>query len=236
MRKQKKGSKWLLIVEGNEDLKSYKKYLGKSGVDRDDFAVVPASGKDRVCDAAQWEHNEELWTTLRHNLAGRDFAGIILLVDSDTNSASAFDKYGRSQNLKYVNPPPEKTQKENFWQLDELEGIKLFPILGIAVPMGSAGCLETELLVAYGFPIEGQPEYASLVEIIKKASNEWKVPKLGNGNDWWEENTKAKMDKFIYHSLKGGFSAVDQKTPDPPQEPNVIRHIKAAMASCEPKK
>jgi len=230
MSKRHSQYKWLLIVEGNTDCSTYEGLLGKSKVTNDEFRVVVGGGKPRLCNASQWEHNIELWNIVQNDLGRIVFRGIILLVDSDVDSATVFDCYERNSKLQYVKPLQPKIKKEQFWHLDTLDGTNQIPILGISVPMESAGCLETVLLKSYGFLVEGQAEYTSLVEIVKKVSNEWKVPKLGNDKDWWEDNTKAKMDKFIYLALLRGFHAVQQK-PAVPEEPVVIQHIKAAMNS-----
>jgi hypothetical protein len=94
--------------------------------------------------------------------------------------------------------------------------------------MNSSGCLETDLLDSYGFPKEGQPEYENVVDAIQKASVYWQIPKHGDGKDWWVENKKAKLDKFIYSALSHGFKVSGEK-PTLPTEPKVIQNIKATI-------
>ncbi|MDR1216991.1 MAG: hypothetical protein LBJ99_00200, partial [Oscillospiraceae bacterium] len=67
-----------------------------------------------------------------------------------------------------------------------------------------------------------------LVGIIQKSSTEWKIPKHGDGKDWWVENQKAKIDKFIYSALSHGFEVSGEK-PHLPNEPAVICNIRAAI-------
>jgi len=79
-----------------------------------------------------------------------------------------------------------------------------------------------------GFPVEGQSEYASVVDAIKKASYHWQIPLHGDGKKWWEINQRAKLDKFIYAAFRRGFE-VSKKTPTLPNEPDVIKNIKATI-------
>jgi hypothetical protein len=88
--------------------------------------------------------------------------------------------------------------------------------------------LETELLESFGFPIKGQDEYKTLVDLIKGTSNHWGMPPMPGGGNWWDENEKAKMDKFIYISLNNGFNAC-YKNPTISNEPDVIKNIKSVM-------
>ena len=99
---------------------------------------------------------------------------------------------------------------------------------GINIPRDDTGCLETELLASYGFPVKSQDEYESLIDIIKRATTIWGIPDNKDGNPWWGINEKAKMDKFIYAALRHGFKVVD-KTPPLPKEPDVIENIRIAM-------
>jgi hypothetical protein len=185
----------------------------------------------------------DLFRTLQNDLGRTSFKGVILVVDADTCAQNAFMTYKRHMNFDYVGNRPCKIKKgDAFWHLDTLCGIKEIPIFGISVPMAESGCLETDLLSSYGFPNDGQQEYAILVEIIKKTSNIWNVHKRDYGKsyrvankrkyaeEWWIENKKAKLDKFIYSALSSGFD-VCRLTPVLPKEPDVISHIKSAMAT-----
>ena len=221
--------KWLFVVEGNTDRSTYEGLMSRFGISRNDFCIVKGGGKYRLCNTAQWECNPCLWGSLTNDLGRSDFIGIILFADSDTDYKPVFGGYERNSNLRYVEQVQSKIQYEHFWQLDMLDGVRHIPILGIAVPTGSNGCLETVLLESYGIPLEGQTEYTSLVEIIKRVSNEWRVSKLDNDKDWWEDNTKAKMDKFILaFVLQRGFRVSDVR-PVEPDEPDTIKRIKVAM-------
>jgi hypothetical protein len=88
----------------------------------------------------------------------------------------------------------------------------------------------TDLLSAYGFPVEGQAEYSQFVDIIKQSSNSWQISQHRDGKQWWEENQKAKLDKFIYSALSHGFE-VSQETPNLPQEPTIIKNIKSIICA-----
>ena len=133
-----------------------------------------------------------------------------------------------------ANPSPKRDESQRFWTLDTIKGTQQnFPVRGINVPLEQCGCLETDLLQSYGFPVEGQPEHAKFIEIIKKATVKWKVPQR-NGKDWWDNpNQKAKFDKFIYVALTSAFGRC-LKTgaaaiPPPERLPEVIRNLRAAM-------
>ncbi len=230
--------KWLIIVEGKTDKKTYEKLLTLSGVDKNDYHLVSAHGKERVCNSANWD-NVKMGNTPNGNLLGQvkqdigriGFMGIILIIDTDTIGSNAFNKYQRNDNLPYIKEAvPKVENKTNYWYIDSLEGANEIPVYGISVPMDSSGCLETELLSSYGFPIEGQPEYTSIADVVKKASEYWKIPKHGDGKDWWEINQKAKMDKFIYSAFTYGFKVSDEE-PAPPAVPDVIRNIKTVIGA-----
>ncbi|MCL2158033.1 MAG: hypothetical protein FWH48_01350 [Oscillospiraceae bacterium] len=230
--------KWLIVVEGNTDAKTYENLLVRYGAKKNDFCLVSAHGKSYVCNATTWDHinvpnaaNSKLYTLVDHDIGRVDFCGIILLVDSDANSFNAFKEYNRNPNLSYVEtsaPTPEN--KGHFWHLDDLNGRNQIPIYGINVPMNSTGCLETDLLDSYGFPIEGQPEYENIVDAIQKASNHWQIQKHGDGKNWWEENKRAKLDKFIYSAFSHGFE-VSNEYPSLPTEPSVIQNIKQVIGA-----
>jgi hypothetical protein len=227
--------KWLIVVEGGTDVRTYSNLLTHYGVPTDDFSLFSARGKGRVCNADTWGNvrfnKTDLLSTLVQDSGRKGFCGVILLVDSDSDSDKAFDNYERSADarLHYVEDvAPAKERRGAYWYLDSINGAQAVPVYGIAVPMISSGCLETDLLDSYGFPVEGQDEYSQLVSIIQKSSAAWQISKHGDGKDWWVENRKAKFDKFIYSALSRGFEASGE-TPHLSNEPAVIGNIKAAI-------
>jgi hypothetical protein len=223
--------KWLLVVEGSTDVKTYVRLLTHYGVDKNSFLILPAHGKGSVCNTANWDNINtssyvpgNLLKVLQAGLTRTDFSGVILLVDSDADNRNAFAAYKRNDRLPYVGQPAIRNEGTH-WYIDELNGKNIIPIYGINVPMNTSGCLETDLLDSYGFPVEGQPEYASIVDAIEKATIRWQIPKLGNDKNWWEENSRAKLDKFIYAAFSQGFK-VSGETPRLPAEPDAIRQIR----------
>jgi len=221
--------KWLIVVEGNNDVNFYYNQLIDNGVNKNDFYLRGMSGKGFVCNFTTWEGNNNLWQTVTNDIGRIDFVGIILVVDADSDNNKAFDAYNRSENLPYVDTTiPDPKNMGVYWHLDDLNGSVKIPIYGISVPVTTAGCLETDLLESYGFPIDSQIEYSNFVDIIKKSTDKWQVSEHGNGKKWWEENWKAKMDKFIYWALLRGFH-VSGETPSRPKEPDVIKNIKSII-------
>jgi hypothetical protein len=227
--------KWLLVVEGETDVNTYSDLLNRYGVSSDEFALFSASGKGNVCNSANWssvQHDDtDLLSTLIQDSGRAGFCGVILLVDSDADGGAVFENYKRNTDTRlhyFETDKPQKIQRGEYWHLDLINGVQAIPILGIAVPMSGSGCLETDLLSAYGFPVDGQDEYAQFVDIIQKSSFKWQIPFKSNGANWWEENSKAKLDKFIYSALSHGFM-VSRRTPQLPNEPSVIVNIKAAI-------
>jgi hypothetical protein len=227
--------KWLIVVEGDTDVETYSNLLTHYGVSANTFSLFSAQGKGFVCNANTWGdryyNKVDLLNTIIQDSGRKEFTGVILIIDSDIDNNKAFDNYRRSTDprLRYVNAvAPSKENKGTYWYLDSINGVQNIPIYGIVVPMASSGCLETDLLNAYGFPVEGQDEYTQLVEIIQKSSIEWQIPKHGDGKDWWIENRKAKLDKFVYSALSYGFK-VSGETPRLPNEPIVISNIKSAF-------
>jgi hypothetical protein len=202
--------------------------LENYGVRRSDFYINSAHGKSKVLKAKHWP--KELLQLINNDIGRRGFLGVILVVDSDSDDNNMFDAYERNDILPYIDceKPKKIALESSCWLLDNLAGYNPIPILGINVPFGEQGCLETDLLDSYGFPKEGQPEYTSLVRIIQIASLKWNIPKMPGGEDWWVVNKKAKLDKFIYSALSRGFYICRQKT-SLPNEPPVISHLKAAM-------
>lgn len=228
--------KWLLVVEGISDTTTYASLLIASGIDASDFSLCRAGGNGQVRNAAAWDkikcEGATLCLTLRNNLGRSNFQGVILIVDADTGTD--FSNYQRSGILPYSRTAPAtpvKMHNDKYWHVDTFLGVQEFPMYGIVVPATGAGCLETDLLTAYRFPIESQPEYSQLTDIIKIAGNPgyWNIPKHKDGKDWWEENEKAKLDKFIYAALTEGFKVSDEE-PLMPETPPVITAIMTAMS------
>jgi hypothetical protein len=205
------------------------------GVARDDFYLVPARGKGYACNAATWNNirisnpsHSNLYNLIKQDSGRSSFQGIILIVDSDMSNDDAFNQYKRNEGLLYADKNPIIKREGVYWYIDALDGVRKIPIYGINVPVNTTGCLETDLLDAYGFPVEGQPEYANVADAIKKASVYWKIPPHGDGKDWWAENEKAKLDKFIYSAFSHGFE-ISGEEPMLPAEPNVIKNIKMTI-------
>jgi len=118
---------------------------------------------------------------------------------------------------------------KTFWYLDSFSGADCIPLRGVNMPFIDRGGLETELLMAYGFPTKGQPEHSCFIDIVKRATKEWNIPNNKDGNPWWTKNETAKMDKFIYAAFREGF-ITSEKMPVPPiKDPAVINHIRRAM-------
>jgi hypothetical protein len=226
---------WLIIVEGNTDVHTYIRLLPADKNSSDSFFIVSANGKNNVVLSKNWNKiqisdNTNLLDVVIHNIGRSNFSGIILVIDTDDITQKAFDFYKRNTKLSYIeqsHPTPKKINN-SYWKLDELKGTKNIPIFEITVPMNQSGCLETDLLTTYGFPVEGQCEYSSFVATIQKASGKWNIPALSGGGNWWDENSRAKLDKFIYSALSCGFYVCRQE-PHLPTEPIVITNIKKVM-------
>lgn len=210
-------NEWLIIVEGNSDYRLLKYYNINEGCH-----ILPTGSRSIVC---KWDNR--VIDNVRSNLMNPSFRGIILLIDSDDNYTKAFDSYIRCKDFEYIENQPQITKINDYWHIDSLEGKKqAVQVYGIAMPTAQSGCMETELLAAYGFPIAEQAEYAQFVNIIKQATTHWQIPKDGDNKYWYEKNEKAKLDKFIYAALSEGFTVVDKK-PIMPSEPCAITTIKS---------
>lgn len=228
--------KWLIVCEGSSDVSTYEALLSRYGVKAEDFVLIHASGKGFVCNLATWKDikvpkaaNASLYHIVMNDIGRRGFMGIILLVDSDDSDDDTFSGYRRCSRFQYTVPrDAEPVDMGDFWCIDEINGIAPIPVYGISAPIDSSGCIETDLLATYGFPVQGQKEYDDFVEIIKKASKKWGIPVMGDGNEWYEANARAKLDKFIYAALTHGFDVVNRK-PKLPHEPVVIQTIKKVM-------
>ena len=206
----------LIVVEGISDVKTYVRLLNQYKSGSAKFWIVSVSGKGFVYNTSTWDvkkvnndtnnKNCNLLTLIQNDIGRSNFKCIILVVDSDENGIDIFRRYRRNAQLPYIsatNPNPK--DEGNYWYLDELDGVGKVPIYGICVPSNSTGCLETDLLNSYGFPINGQEEYSYTVDIIHKVSSHWNIPLHGDGKNWWEENERAKMDKFVYSAFSYGF-------------------------------
>jgi hypothetical protein len=219
---------WLIVAEGNSDISVYCEYLNSDGaalLSR----IIGVGGKGYSVNMKAWDAKHI--DTLRTDLGRTEFKGVILVVDSDDDDHDPFSAYCRGDDSFYIGqspPPPTMDGSNSFWVLDSLNGTNALPLRGVNVPRGGYGCLETDLLSAYGFPAGHQPEYVSLCGIIKRATTEWEIPDNNDGKPWWEVNETAKMDKFIYAALRQGFRVSGKEPPLPP-EPNVISNIRAAM-------
>jgi len=217
---------WLIVVEGQTDLKVFREYLCSKTC-----KIESAGGKHGAINMPHW--NDSLTKRLETDLGREAFRGVILVVDSDDHYSNPFCGYNRSDKIRYSGNKlaPSKDPSQGFWHLDNLNGKeKVVPLRGINVPFINRGGLETELLSAYGFPTKDQPEYCTLADIVKRATCEWAIPNDSNGNPWWSENETAKMDKFIYASLREGFATVTGKRPKLPHyEPDVISRIRSAI-------
>ena len=227
--------KWLIVVEGDTDVSTYEELIVRYGVRNRDFKLVSAAGKGYVCNTSTWNaiqvpnSTSSLFDELQTNLGRPSFEGVVLIVDSDSDNVSAFDAYKRNTGFDYIETPQPTIVKEtSFCHIDKIDGSRIIPIYGVNVPLQTDGCLETDLLASYGFPVVGQDMYTDMINIIKAASSHWQIPKKGDGNDWWAENEKAKLDKFIYAAFTQGFK-VSRKSSTLPSEPDVIKNIRVAI-------
>jgi hypothetical protein len=215
----------LIVVEGATDIEAYKSYFNSEKISW--FAI---KGTKNLFDKQKWLEIKYNGITLEkcidHLLGTQNFRSILFIVDSDYAPDKAFDKY---------NSNTAKTKIQDYWLLDKLKGgYREIPIYGLSVPVLDRGCLETELLYAYGFPKHDQPEYNDLEAIVKRASKEWQVHKNNQNQEWYDINPQARMDKFIYNALKSGFSSVNQVT-HLQKELDIITHIKGVLNFHETK-
>jgi hypothetical protein len=227
--------KWVIVVEGDTDVRTYNDLFDAYEVEKNEVLLISAHGKGNVCNTEMWDKIQQdsqisLLEIIKNDIGRYDFLGIILIVDSDDNSNRAFGTYKRCKDsLLYSKPDILEITKGDgeYWRIDSLNGKNVIPILGINVPANKSGCLETDLLNTYGFPIEGQPEYETFTDIIKESSRKWCIESQSN-KKWWNNNEKAKIDKFIYSALSHGFHVCRQKL-KLPKEPDVIKRIKEAI-------
>jgi len=235
--------KWLIVGEGNFDVDTYTKLLIQFGVSRTDFLVKNAGGKGNVFRMNHWEklpgndHQLVNQSTLENDQGRHNFEGVIVVVDSDQNQSLAqnyagYSKDCRSQSATYDTwQQPQTTANPSVILLDKLKGThgRKLPIYGLCVPTSGQGCLETNLLKAYSYPVNAK-DYDVFADTIKAASQSWGVTPSDDGCEWWEpsRNGKARMDKFMYTALSKGFE-VNKLETRLITEPSIITDIKNAM-------
>ena len=236
MSTQKK-YEWFIIVEGTDD-KIYREYLAV-GNEPGLFNIVGEGGKDNILNMDNGLSPNIIKRLI--DLTARDyFKGIIFVVDSDKDANSAFKGYRRSRCVEFdyigEKPEPALDSSKTFWMLDSFYGTnKILHIRGLTVPHLKNGCLETALLLSYGFPVNPQPEYETFLDIVKKATCKWNIPAKDDGNLWYEDDkkddNKSQIDKFIYTALRRGFEAImpPRKKIGLPPEPEIIKNIRMAM-------
>jgi hypothetical protein len=175
---------------------------------------------------------------LENDQGRSDFKGVIFVVDSDEKenleqNYAGYSPCCRSELVAYADwQPPFRVKADvPIMRLDTLKGVdgEGLPIYGVCVPTAGKGCLETDLLQAYGYPVE-EKDYDSFAGTIKSASQSWGVEESSDGKEWWDSsrNGKARMDKFMYVALKEGFKVNKLKIKSIP-EPQIIKTIKNAM-------
>jgi len=237
--------KWLIVGEGNFDVDTYTKLLIQFGVSRTDFHVMNAGSRDKVFRMNHWNKSHTSkgrvvsQLTLETNQTVPEFKGVILVVDSDQNQnfAQNFADYSqdcRSQSITYDTwQPPQLVANTSIMLLDTFMGTneRKFPIYGLCVPTSGRGCLETDLIRAYGYPAEDGEDYNNFADILKSASQSWCEDKSQDNKPWWdqEKNGKARIDKVMYQALQGGFRDLRFLDLKPIPEPPIITDIKNAM-------
>ncbi|MCL2822378.1 MAG: hypothetical protein FWD57_00115 [Polyangiaceae bacterium] len=168
----------------------------------------------------------------------RELRCVTIVVDMDDYSGSPFDGYKRvSASLLYETPNTPSlcsVLSGCYWSLDVIKGAhRSLPVRGITVPASSDGCLETDLLAAYGFPLPSQDEHAHFTNIIKRATEGWGIACRSDGKPWWYDNEQSKLDKFMFTALDQGFHrccARDKKSVPPPRDtPQIIKRLEMAM-------
>ncbi|MCL2822373.1 MAG: hypothetical protein FWD57_00090 [Polyangiaceae bacterium] len=233
--KSRSAYEWLIVVEGTSDSDTLSVYLGQNHC-----RFLPARG--RAC-ALSWP--DHVVKEVKIAATRREFRGVIIVVDMDDNSESPFGGYKRfpeeSLPRETVSPPNQgMDQSESYFSLDVIKGdYGWLPVRGITVPASSDGCLETDLLAAYGFPLPSQDEYAHFTSIIKKATECWGIAGRNDGMPWWLDNEQSKLDKFMFAALAHGFLRCccvrDRKSlPAPRDKPRVITRLEIAMDACLP--
>jgi hypothetical protein len=234
--------RWLIVGEGDFDVTTYTTLLRQFDVSN--FLVKSVGGKNKVFRMNKWEElpigNDKIVSqkTLENDQGRKGFKGVIFIVDSDENenleqNYTGYSENCRSRSVDYADWQPPCRVKANvpIMRLDTLKGVdsEELPIYGVCVPVAGKGCLETDLLQAYGYPVE-ERDYDRFAETIRSASQSWGVARSGNGKAWWDSsrNGKARMDKFMYAALKEGFEVNNLKIKLIP-EPQIIKAIKDVM-------
>jgi hypothetical protein len=231
------------VGEGNFDVRTYTELLCQFGVASHEFRVQHAGGKGNVFRMNNWVEfpgqNSRIATqmTLQNDQRRSGFRGVIIVVDSDQNTSlmqnyAHYSQECRSMRVAYnAWQQLRLTSSNSILLLDTLKGIngQKLPIYGLCVPLANEGCLESELLIAHGYPVNDE-DYDSFASTIKKATQNWGIEKPKSGDEWWEpkRNGKARMDKFMYTALKKGFEVSDVNTALL-REPQIITRIKEAM-------
>jgi hypothetical protein len=211
---------WLIVVEGPFDLKTYTDLLDRFEISG--AVVRSARGKSKVYRMNAWAENpgrDKNIVSLKEleNAQGREgFRGVIFVIDADSTRSldenyAGYTPACRSPKLIDYDAweQPKRISGTNVMRLDAMIGVngRKLPIFGLSVPVAGGGCLETDLMRSYGYPVENEESYAVFSDVIKAASGSWVMPNPSDGPDWWDpgRNGKARMDKFIYSALAEGF-------------------------------
>lgn len=234
--------KWLIVGEGNFDVSTFTELLVQFGVNVSEIRVRYAGRKGNVFFINNWPEKpkEKRQMVSQFDLKGAQgmsgFESVILVVDSDENenlsqNYARYSKECQSSLVDYSDWQQPKEIDQSIMRLDTIKGVgdRELPIYGLCVPSSGQGCLETDLLHAYGYPVKDE-DYNSFAGNIRSASQSWGVEKSSDGKEWWDtsRNGKARMDKFMYVALKEGFKVNELKT-KLPKEPQIITNIKRAM-------
>jgi len=231
--------KWLIVVEGSTDVEIYRDLLVEYKVSKSDFEIFHVKGRSNVCDMSTWHErkhkNIDLKSFVEMQCFGMSsFIGLLLVVDSDTNANTAFNRYSRNNSFDYTTDTPLKQKNSSgYLELDYIiENEKIIPIRGIHVPHDNAGCLESDLLKSLDGRNNTSNEYKILEKIVISTSKRWNIPKRKDTKHWLDSiNKKAKFDKFIYAAFSKGFEAcIYGYKLKLPEEPKVITNIKKAIA------
>jgi len=232
--------RWLIVGEGSFDVTTYTKLLRQFGVS--EFLVKYVDGKGNVFRLNNWNENPVdnnrivSQMTLKKDQNRHNFSGVILVVDSDekmslSQNYTEYSKDCRSSLIIYANWRQPQEITPSIMRLDTIKGVDMreLPIYGLCVPSSGQGCLETDLLRAYGYPVEDE-DYNSFASNIRSASQSWGVKKSSDGKEWWDSsrNGKARMDKFMYVALKEGFEIIGEDI-KMVNEPQIVTNIKYVM-------
>ncbi|MCL2822375.1 MAG: hypothetical protein FWD57_00100 [Polyangiaceae bacterium] len=219
---------WLVVVEGESDCDTLKRYFPAP-----QYCFVAARGKPNALNG-KWEGAASV---LSLAATRESFLGMIILVDKDDDTVPPFNAYRRisSPLLRYCSPElptPTPDQSNSHWNLDIIKGRhRLLAVLGITVPAAQDGCMETDMLEAYGFPVPSQGQYHDFKSIVVEATRRWDIR---GGKDWWTPNERSKLDKFMYVALTQGFARCcygsrEEDLPGPKHEPQIIVSLRTAV-------